>query len=268
MSVAIAPGRHGWDNRNGPRGAGNTAEGLTHSSDASREGLGMKPTRSRAADLVGQRFGSLIVLERAGSSAAGNATWLCRCDCGGTTTSAGSDLRRGRTKTCGCAAVEATRRRHAATRDLVGRRFGRLTVAAFAGLDDYPRATWSCRCDCGGSVVVTGHHLLEGSTVSCGCRAADARPGALRPLVTYQAAHQRVKRLRGRPSQHACVDCSDPAEDWSYDHTDPAEVIDDQGRPYSMDALHYEPRCRSCHRRFDLDFRARCAEREKENENE
>lgn len=34
----------GWENEGGPRGAGNTNEGLTHSSDVSREGLGMNPT--------------------------------------------------------------------------------------------------------------------------------------------------------------------------------------------------------------------------------
>ena len=35
-----------WDNRGGPRGAGNTVEGLTHSSDYGREGLAMKATRT------------------------------------------------------------------------------------------------------------------------------------------------------------------------------------------------------------------------------
>jgi Holliday junction resolvase RusA-like endonuclease len=34
------------DNENGPRGATNTVEGLTHSSDLTREGLGMQPTHS------------------------------------------------------------------------------------------------------------------------------------------------------------------------------------------------------------------------------
>lgn len=30
---------HSWDNRSGPRGAGNTAEGLTRSLDLDKEGL-------------------------------------------------------------------------------------------------------------------------------------------------------------------------------------------------------------------------------------
>jgi hypothetical protein len=32
--------------------------------------------------LVGKKFGRLIVIERAGSSARGDSMWLCRCDCG------------------------------------------------------------------------------------------------------------------------------------------------------------------------------------------
>ena len=33
-------------------------------------------------DLTGQRFGRLVAVERIGSSAKGNATWKCVCDCG------------------------------------------------------------------------------------------------------------------------------------------------------------------------------------------
>lgn len=210
----------------------------------------------RTTDLVGSRFGRLIVVERAGSSAAGNATWKCKCDCGKTTTSAGSDLRRGRTQTCGCGSAEATRSRHATSRDLAGKRFGRLVVVEFAGLNSYPRATWLCRCDCGGSVVVTGHHLQDGATVSCGCRGREVM--ALSPTwliqdeVVYGSAHNRVKRLHGNASEHLCIDCLGPAVDWSYDHTDPDERIDARGRAYSMKPEHYWPRCRSCHKFFDL----------------
>src|SRR4051812_3422225 len=55
-----------------------------------------------ASDLTGERFGRLLVLERAGSQAkSGNALWRCRCDCGGESTCSGTDLRR-RTRSCGC----------------------------------------------------------------------------------------------------------------------------------------------------------------------
>ncbi len=57
-----------------------------------------------------------------------------------------------------------------ATIDLTGKRFGRLVVEARAGLTGRARhATWTCRCDCGGTTVAIGRHLRDGNTKSCGC---------------------------------------------------------------------------------------------------
>lgn len=67
----------------------------------------------------------------------------------------------------------------------------------------------------------------------------------------YQAAHLRVAAQRGKASEHACVDCRHRAAEWSYDHADDAEFIDQNGRRYSTDPSHYNPRCVSCHRRHD-----------------
>lgn len=53
-------------------------------------------------DLTGQRFGRLVVLERYGSGPNGSALWLCQCDCGNLSIVLGSQLRGGRTKSCGC----------------------------------------------------------------------------------------------------------------------------------------------------------------------
>ena len=53
-------------------------------------------------DLTGQRFGRLVVLERAGSDSEKNALWLCKCDCGNTAIVRSRELRKGETKSCGC----------------------------------------------------------------------------------------------------------------------------------------------------------------------
>lgn len=49
--------------------------------------------------LTGKRFGSLVVLSRAGRQKR-YITWLCRCDCGAEREVSGHNLRRGRTKNC------------------------------------------------------------------------------------------------------------------------------------------------------------------------
>lgn len=56
-----------WENGSGPRGAGNTAEGLTHSSDLSREGLPMNGTRddhSSAKRVDGDATGAIRLSQR------------------------------------------------------------------------------------------------------------------------------------------------------------------------------------------------------------
>jgi hypothetical protein len=59
--------------------------------------------------LDGQRFGRLVVLHRV-LNIAYHATWECRCDCGRQTKAAGTDLRLGRTKSCGCARKKSNSR--------------------------------------------------------------------------------------------------------------------------------------------------------------
>lgn len=70
-------------------------------------------------DLIGQRFGRLVVTGRAGSLLDGRSTWYCDCDCGKTRViKAGRQLTVGDAKSCGCLKQEkdAARRTHGQTR--------------------------------------------------------------------------------------------------------------------------------------------------------
>jgi len=65
-----------------------------------------------SAKLVGQRFGRLLVVSRAGSQKthdkrASSALWNCKCDCGNTTTVTSWKLTSGYTRSCGCLFLEA-----------------------------------------------------------------------------------------------------------------------------------------------------------------
>lgn len=56
-------------------------------------------------DLTGQRFGRLLVLERAEDRREGTkprVMWHCLCDCGNKTIVSGASLRTGHTLSCGC----------------------------------------------------------------------------------------------------------------------------------------------------------------------
>ena len=58
-------------------------------------------------DLLGQKFGRLLVLKRAENH--GRETyWKCRCDCGNIKEINGAKLKNGHTKSCGCLSKETT----------------------------------------------------------------------------------------------------------------------------------------------------------------
>jgi hypothetical protein len=61
-------------------------------------------------DLAGQKFGRLLVIERVGLNAGGNATWKCLCDCGTEKILDGNSIRRGFVKSCGCLAKDTASR--------------------------------------------------------------------------------------------------------------------------------------------------------------
>lgn len=85
----------------------------------------------------------------------------------------------------------------------------------------------------------------------------DMPKGASNPRWTgaqasYYAIHQRLKRARGRARAHRCTDCSGPASQWSYTRTNGPGHRECEIGPYSVDLADYDPRCVSCHKKFDL----------------
>ena len=54
-------------------------------------------------------------------------------------------------------------------KNLVGEKFGRLTVSHYAGKSNSGVLLWACRCQCGKETVVFRSNLTSGGTRSCGC---------------------------------------------------------------------------------------------------
>lgn len=53
--------------------------------------------------------------------------------------------------------------------NLVGKRFGKLTVIKRTGTTERREALWLCACDCGGLTETTTCKLRSGHVQSCGC---------------------------------------------------------------------------------------------------
>lgn len=57
-------------------------------------------------DLSGNKYGRLLVISRAENSSDNRPQWFCKCDCGNTVVVRGYQLKRGRSKSCGCYHIE------------------------------------------------------------------------------------------------------------------------------------------------------------------
>jgi hypothetical protein len=119
----------------------------------------------KISDITGKKFGRLTAIREDPSSKKGKLKWVCQCECGKSVSVDGYSLRGGRTKSCGCYNDEKRKEQKI---DLVGRKFGRLTVIKDVGRRVNKSPLWLCQCDCGGTKETTSKSLM-GGTKSCGC---------------------------------------------------------------------------------------------------
>lgn len=155
---------------------------------------------SKVKNMTGQSLGRLNVLGLAHINHRGLVYWKCLCSCGVETTVSGANLRSGQVVSCGCLRIERSNK--TCTKNLAGRRFGRLVVLRRVG--SLGRlATWLCRCDCGGEVVATGTAVSRGRKISCGCASRDKlgeMPAELRRVSALRSSTRRA-RERGAPGK-------------------------------------------------------------------
>lgn len=95
-------------------------------------------------------------------------------------------------------------------KDWTGQRVGRLTVISrgpniIEGKAQIQRASWLCRCDCGGEIVVSANSLTKGlngrgGTRSCGCWLREKEPKhGMSRTRTYRIWHSMRQRC-GNPN--------------------------------------------------------------------
>jgi lambda repressor-like predicted transcriptional regulator len=120
----------------------------------------------------GDRFGRLVVKtlfrEPCGNQTVSKA--VCVCDCGIEKAYLLSNLKSGKTISCGCAKTEAPHNKGVYSVS-IGQRFGRLTITELYSENNISFAT--CQCDCGTIKRAAISNLKRGNTVSCGCKNRD-----------------------------------------------------------------------------------------------
>jgi hypothetical protein len=136
--------------------------------------------RPRAAEMTvepGQRFGKLVVTGPVTREVGGRKrkTVQCLCDCGTSKVARLENLLYGNTKSCGCLRTEAGLNNRRLTVE-PGQRFGRGVVLE-PDLRVNGIRSVSLRCDCGREYVTVIYAMLNGATVSCGCRSKETQIG-------------------------------------------------------------------------------------------
>ena len=119
--------------------------------------------RVQLSDFTNQRFGSLVYRKIVGNSVHNGCNiGLADCDCGGTTKTQSSLVKR--KKMCWSCS------RNSKSPKLLGARFGNLTVQYKVIKHSYnrPIGLWNCLCDCGKEVIATTYMLQSGKRFICG----------------------------------------------------------------------------------------------------
>lgn len=125
-------------------------------------------------DLTGQRFGRLLVINKAEDQTYSNGKikimWHCKCDCGTEKDISENSLRYSPPLSCGCLQKEKVR--HDKYDSLVGQKYNRLTVMYEIEPIIYQgkrRRRWHCKCECGNEKDYEQRLLVNGYIKSCGC---------------------------------------------------------------------------------------------------
>lgn len=135
-------------------------------------------------DLIGKRFGKLVVVEQVGRTKSYDKLYLCQCDCGNQKIIRGQNLRRGHTKTCGCKEDKFI--------NFVGKKVDDLFVLEYLGKKNR-RAQYLCLCECGNYCIRSNASLLSKKHSSCGCYALNK----ITNLKKTHGCYSKNRRLHG-----------------------------------------------------------------------
>ena len=164
-------------------------------------------------DITGQKFNRLTALERdiEATKFHSDTYWKCQCDCGNVVSVGLQRLQKGKTKSCGCYRKEVACNN--TKKNLVGQKFGRLTVIKESDQRKNNRITWECQCECGNIVYVNTNDLTTGNTKSCGCYHKEQVSNLVRRDLTNQrfgkliALYPTDKRVDNKVVWHCKCDC-------------------------------------------------------------
>ena len=129
---------------------------------AADSNLGM----DRGVYRAGDKYNSLTLIEPRSYNKHNELMWLCKCDCGVEKEINVGAVKRGKTKSCGCAFNNMMIKRRDVNR---GSKHNMLTMISPSHKDRLGNVLWKCKCDCGNETNQRMRSVLSGNSKSCGC---------------------------------------------------------------------------------------------------
>lgn len=113
-------------------------------------------------DITGQKFGRLTVIDETDQRKRGSSVWICRCECGTIKLVSSDHLRQRKITSCGIGKCKT------GFVNLIGKKFGKLTIIELTNLKSGRNFVWLCKCECGNEKKIGGEFLQKGKSKSCG----------------------------------------------------------------------------------------------------
>lgn len=139
-------------------------------------------------NLIGQKYGKLLVVEYAGKGKYGSL-WKCKCDCGNYYIARSGDIRHGNTSSCGCVPKQKPK-------DISGKMIGYLEPIQLAEYEIGTGVRWECLCHrCGRTKIISASDLNSDRIISCGCASSSGEEKIKEILDTFSMKFVAQKRF-------------------------------------------------------------------------
>lgn len=203
-------------------------------------------------------FGNFTFIKELPQDKSGNRIIECKCICGNLITGQLSLIKHGYIKQCATCSASS---------DITGQMFGRLYVISKAYQHrDSGRWHYLCHCVCGTYKIISGHLLLNNSTLSCTClqRELSSIRGKLRTGInhpnykglTKDNRHTRQVIYRCLSTQiqerdnYTCYKCKSTDTRFHIHHIyNFADYVDLRDNSFNLVTL-----CKECHKLFHITF--------------
>ena len=132
-----------------------------------RQTIGQRVDNSKNISNI--KFGKLTALYPTEKRSGSSIVWHCLCECGNECDVSISHLGKS-VFSCGCYRKECAKEKGKQfIINLIGNKYGKLTVIDYVEEEKKHGSYWKCKCECGKEVIVPGRNLVDGITMSCGC---------------------------------------------------------------------------------------------------